>query len=140
MLLLTGRMSGHELSACWRTQAAKQGEGLPKKALDKVDVAISAIEKLSKQAGGLLQELRSYQGTPAAKACFKELSSLRQKINDQGRTLEDVAILGTMPDGRSADCTMVLIRKTDYLHQYVCIYIYTYIYVCMNTYLYILLQ
>jgi len=94
-------------------QATLEGEPLPAEALQKLEMAQTALAKVSKTSIATMQSLKPLQQTELVKQAHSKLSENLKRIRVAENTLEGMAIMGVSPEGKQVTCQEVLLALGD---------------------------
>ena len=81
---------------------------LPASGLEKLDLAMGALTKLTKNISTCVGGMREHTGNGMIKAAFDKLCEHLSALRTAQNNIENVKISGRMPDKSVADCRQVL--------------------------------
>ncbi len=86
-------------------------EGLPATALEKIDVATTAVNKLIKSLSNTVQSMKAFMSNSLCKQSYDKLCIHVSHLRSMSMNLENIRTIGQLPDNTPADCRTVHINS-----------------------------
>ena len=85
-------------------EASESGQGLPDKAIQKIDLARTAIGKMIKSCLSVLPNLKGFKGNQIMEQGYTQLGDFLQKLRQDDSILENMAVLGVDEHQKPVTC------------------------------------